>query len=261
MQMPGMSMPGMVPTYDAPPRSAALQSPSRAFHSPHVDLTMPMFNHSNIPSSMPFHAGGFAFDPTQQFHLQQSYSVPQQVSLAPAVTYAGPTSLPSCVPQMRDVRSVVSPVNRSPPVKPELPSPVPASHMFQDSGYIDNFKRASPTESESGITFSTDVDTLMKAIQGKSSTEEEPSQVLPRQGPTETVVVTSSAHISVQKKVEDAPDAARSQKPRRRYPCSMPGCKKSFSQKTHLEIHTRAHTGDKPFVLDPYASRYQYMDC
>jgi len=28
----------------------------------------------------------------------------------------------------------------------------------------------------------------------------------------------------------------------------MPDCNKSFYQKTHLEIHTRAHTGIKPFV-------------
>jgi uncharacterized Zn-finger protein len=28
----------------------------------------------------------------------------------------------------------------------------------------------------------------------------------------------------------------------------MPGCSKSFYQKTHLEIHVRAHTGAKPFV-------------
>jgi len=28
----------------------------------------------------------------------------------------------------------------------------------------------------------------------------------------------------------------------------MPGCNKSFYQKTHLEIHVRAHTGAKPFI-------------
>jgi len=28
----------------------------------------------------------------------------------------------------------------------------------------------------------------------------------------------------------------------------MPDCNKSFFQKTHLEIHIRAHTGAKPFV-------------
>jgi len=42
-------------------------------------------------------------------------------------------------------------------------------------------------------------------------------------------------------------EAKASQKPRKRYLCSMPDCTKSFYQKTHLEIHIRAHTGAKPF--------------
>lgn len=37
-------------------------------------------------------------------------------------------------------------------------------------------------------------------------------------------------------------------KPRKRYQCTIEDCNKSFYQKTHLEIHTRAHTGVKPFV-------------
>lgn len=40
-------------------------------------------------------------------------------------------------------------------------------------------------------------------------------------------------------------------KPRKRYPCPMPDCGKGFYQKTHLEIHVRAHTGAKPFVSLP----------
>ena len=37
-------------------------------------------------------------------------------------------------------------------------------------------------------------------------------------------------------------------KGKKRYQCTMPDCDKSFYQKTHLEIHIRAHTGVKPFV-------------
>jgi hypothetical protein len=37
-------------------------------------------------------------------------------------------------------------------------------------------------------------------------------------------------------------------KGKKRYECDVPGCNKSFFQKTHLDIHSRAHTGDKPFV-------------
>ena len=42
-----------------------------------------------------------------------------------------------------------------------------------------------------------------------------------------------------------------SQKAKKRYECDVPGCNKSFFQKTHLDIHSRAHTGDKPFVGSP----------
>lgn len=37
-------------------------------------------------------------------------------------------------------------------------------------------------------------------------------------------------------------------KHKRKHPCSYPGCGKLFTQKTHLDIHQRAHTGLKPFV-------------
>ncbi|KAF2208684.1 hypothetical protein CERZMDRAFT_23796, partial [Cercospora zeae-maydis SCOH1-5] len=37
-------------------------------------------------------------------------------------------------------------------------------------------------------------------------------------------------------------------KPKKKYSCDVAGCGKAFYQKTHLEIHTRAHTGIKPFL-------------
>ncbi|OKL56934.1 hypothetical protein UA08_07889 [Talaromyces atroroseus] len=39
----------------------------------------------------------------------------------------------------------------------------------------------------------------------------------------------------------------RSQKQKRKHQCTLPGCGKLFTQKTHLDIHMRAHTGAKPF--------------
>ena len=47
-----------------------------------------------------------------------------------------------------------------------------------------------------------------------------------------------------------APDSSTRPSPcaRRRYPCKIHSCAKVFTQKTHLEIHMRAHTGYKPYV-------------
>lgn len=35
-----------------------------------------------------------------------------------------------------------------------------------------------------------------------------------------------------------------------KYKCDFPDCNKSFSQKTHLEIHGRSHTGERPYKCD-----------
>ncbi|EED12537.1 C2H2 transcription factor (Azf1), putative [Talaromyces stipitatus ATCC 10500] len=45
--------------------------------------------------------------------------------------------------------------------------------------------------------------------------------------------------------VSDSSDG--STKHKRKHPCTFPGCGKLFTQKTHLDIHLRAHTGIKPF--------------
>jgi hypothetical protein len=37
---------------------------------------------------------------------------------------------------------------------------------------------------------------------------------------------------------------------KKRYLCTIEGCAKSFYQKTHLDIHERAHTGAKPYVSE-----------
>lgn len=103
----------------------------------------------------------------------------------------------------------------------------------------DNTAFASPPDSSSSIdsldetkpsVFSTDIDTLMRAIQSKQHPESEQKHA-PNCSP--------SSPISV---------SAPKPKSRKRYQCAVPGCDKAFHQKTHLDIHTRAHTGAKPFI-------------
>ncbi|KAL1608807.1 DNA-binding transcription factor [Nothophoma quercina] len=104
-------------------------------------------------------------------------------------------------------------------------SPLQSSPSYHGSSFGAELERSRSEPAEgNGVNFATDVDTLMKAIQAK-----QPDSPQPRQPSKEE-------------------DIRPSQKPRKRYQCNMPGCDKSFYQKTHLEIHVRAHTGAKPFV-------------
>ena len=88
----------------------------------------------------------------------------------------------------------------------------------------------------------TDVDTLMRAIQTKATLpvqKTQPSRILDgniRDCSSDTVPSAINCGVSIESKSK------------RRYPCRIPSCAKVFTQKTHLEIHMRAHTGHKPYV-------------
>src|SRR5205823_2978033 len=132
----------------------------------------------------------------------------------------------------------------TPPVKTETSSPIQPNQLFTESAYSEDYKPAASDSAEANINFSTDVDTLMKAIQAKQ-------QSVQQRQPPPAKVRELSHHETL--KARDSlllqeEEVKPSQKPKKRYQCSIPGCNKSFYQKTHLEIHTRAHTGVKPFV-------------
>ena len=118
--------------------------------------------------------------------------------------------------------------------------------------------------------FSTEVDILMKAIQSKvGSRPVVESQSLP---PLQQVT-HDSAHAFPSAYSSPMPQSTASYPlplegqttasgKKRKYTCTLPHCGKCFSQKTHLDIHMRAHTGDKPFVsriLSVRSSIYIYI--
>lgn len=87
----------------------------------------------------------------------------------------------------------------------------------------------------------TDVDTLMRTIQTKATLpahQIKPPRLYDHNFRDSSSDSVSAMHCSVQ--IES--------KSKRRYPCRIPSCAKVFTQKTHLEIHMRAHTGHKPYV-------------
>lgn len=87
-----------------------------------------------------------------------------------------------------------------------------------------------------------DVDTLMKTIQGRKSDRKIFGE--PDQGPA----ATSAAITRTNSTSSRGSTGSQGSVSRKKYQCHVPWCAKRFFQKTHLEIHSRAHTGYKPFV-------------
>lgn len=103
-----------------------------------------------------------------------------------------------------------------------------------------------PTARVGQADFSTDVDLLMKAIQSKTPTEGQlPSLQQFTQVQNGLPITPAYSIPSVGSRLLNTTAASKS---KRKHQCPLPACGKLFTQKTHLEIHMRAHTGDKPFV-------------
>ena len=121
---------------------------------------------------------------------------------------------------------------------------------------------------EDEVSFSTDVDTLMRAIQAKRETDtivkvaedkiraETTDHLSPEVGYSTLSTQFQQEHdLTPDDEQAGSPDStgsggskSKSRTNCKRYTCDFPDCNKSFCQKTHLDIHRRAHTGDKPYV-------------
>ncbi|KAF2657412.1 zinc finger protein-like protein OZF [Lophiostoma macrostomum CBS 122681] len=251
LHMPNMNMSGLVSPYDASSRTVTHPPTSRGFQptTSHMDINMPLFSAHPMTTSVPYQSGAFAFDSlsVNPYNMQQTFPVHYPPTLPHAATYAGPADVQS-LQAARDTRNEYAMERTTPPVKAEADSPAQPSHLYNDASYGEDYKPtiASTTNPADGIDFATDVDTLMKAIQAKQrpSPHQQQRPLPPQVREISHPVIPETIGSSPQQK-EEAPTV---QKPRKRYHCSIDGCNKSFYQKTHLEIHTRAHTGVKPFL-------------
>ena len=103
--------------------------------------------------------------------------------------------------------------------------------------------------------FQTDVDTLVKTIQAQSiqaqSIPESDSETIVENLPSSKTLGGCKSFVpgGQEEEEEEEEEEAKPQAViRKRYQCQVAACSKCFFQKTHLEIHLRAHTGIKPFV-------------
>ncbi|KAE8450124.1 hypothetical protein EG329_006905 [Mollisiaceae sp. DMI_Dod_QoI] len=151
--------------------------------------------------------------------------------------------------------------SQSPPIKSEPLWSVPNSSptfVPANNKAISSATPGSATTNE--VNFGTEVDTLMKAIQAKSKTSQPQSpspveQSRPVVGASQTPPYRQAAsqgggYEESKFKLTQGTlqDDANSQKGgKKRYQCTIENCTKSFYQKTHLDIHERAHTGVKPY--------------
>ena len=152
------------------------------------------------------------------------------------------------LPEMREVRNAVTNTTVSPIIKAEDGSSGNDAPAFRD---ISAHNPRAPIIGQ-GIAFGTDVDSLMRAIQTKSASRPQRARSSlayhssgRRSGNSDALLKRTSSALEPNQ---------NGQLPRKKYQCTLPSCSKMFFQKTHLEIHLRAHTGCKPFVSDTSAA-------
>lgn len=154
--------------------------------------------------------------------------------------------------------------SQSPPIKSEPQWNGPSNSPSFASTNTKTITTTSPINGSNEVNFGTEVDTLMKAIQAKtksttpqttsSADQSRPVVGVSRTPPYAQAASQGGAYASgeasqVKLTQEDLQEEASSPKGgKKRYQCTIENCTKSFYQKTHLDIHERAHTGVKPYV-------------
>ncbi|KAL2809014.1 hypothetical protein BJX63DRAFT_373435 [Aspergillus granulosus] len=255
-------------SYEFPGHPVGAVAPRRMMNS---NLGHNFSFYTNPPGSfpLPFHqppsSATYSFGhPLNNHHAQQQHHhhhhhpgyqhffVPnQQLNAQPVRLASEPPSIQQ-IPDIRPAKNAVNRMAREPVMKVEQnggPQPGLTTPASTNNPAVPA-KNPSPSE----IEFSTEVDILMKAIQAKGVVQQPSLQSLPplqqlthgggagyAQSYAPPVANPRPAPVMIEE------TQSRSGK-KRKYACTEPQCGKSFAQKTHLDIHMRAHTGDKPFI-------------
>ncbi|KAL2862981.1 C2H2-type zinc finger protein [Aspergillus lucknowensis] len=253
-------------SYEFPSHAVGAVAPRRMVSS---NLSHNFSFYTNPPASfpLPFHQPpssatyGFGHPLNNHQHPQhhhhqhhpsyQHFFVPNQpLNTQPVRLASEPPSIQQ-IPDIRPAKNAVNRVARDPLTKVEHNvGPQPGSTAPDSAnGVTGQGKNSNASE----IEFSTEVDILMKAIQAKGVAQPPNLQSLPplqqlthggaNGYPQPYVPPVSNPRTAP---IIEEPQSRSGKK--RRYACTEPQCGKSFAQKTHLDIHRRAHTGDKPFV-------------
>ncbi|KAK3365932.1 hypothetical protein B0T24DRAFT_406456 [Lasiosphaeria ovina] len=136
----------------------------------------------------------------------------------------------------------------SPSIKSESQMSAANSTTSNPPSLVRSVEDASTTPT-SQIIFNTPLDALMKTIQSKGETEAGVNEAQPS---VEQVRTPTSPYHRLLPQRQRLPQiqAFDEKSNQKRFHCNIPGCGKSFYQKTHLDIHIRAHTGERPYTCE-----------
>ncbi|KAI9677593.1 MAG: hypothetical protein M1817_006547 [Caeruleum heppii] len=250
--------------YDLRSQPTSTATSHRALLTPQLDIGMPTYHSGAMDNAMALNTGGYGYAPSPNGPYQSlvpnygaSYPTPSAQSMGPA------RAMTQSLRSVDDGYRPFPPEQPSPAVKAEEGAAFRNSAGVYDGGPVlsTSIEHKSLPESGEENKFATGVDNLMKTIQSKASPSRPRPQSAPqalasiRRRPREyqrasltygyhsSNVLSPNAHqlATYQQHVPEP-------KAKKRYECSVPDCGKGFSQKTHLEIHMRAHTGAKPFL-------------
>ncbi|KAE8360053.1 hypothetical protein BDV27DRAFT_149031 [Aspergillus caelatus] len=252
-------------SYEFPGHAIGAVAPRRMMTS-NLGHNFPFYANPAASFPLPFHhspptAYGFGHALNHHHHHHHHHHQPsypqffvashESINSQPVRLSSEPPPAQS-IPDIRPAKNAVNRVSREPLVKTDPSSNTQQTPMARSSTHGAATQSKSPSVSD--IEFTTEVDILMKAIQSRTSVQPPNIQSLPPlqqlthrggHGYPQTFSLHSSGNTRCTMMAEEA--QSRSGK-KRKYICTLPHCGKSFAQKTHLDIHTRAHTGDKPFI-------------
>lgn len=231
----------MLPFDSRTTSSAPLQ---RSIMSPYIvqgsysspPMTSLTASHYQAPNSYQF--GGYHGPPTPPHHsspFKQEYSdrrgMGHECDNGRALSYP------------RDTRHTCPEQVPSPARSDSQASTTKSSNPVLASKTITSNQTINPQDE---VNFDTEVDELMKAIQRKAD----------KQARAEAAQPLTPGMSPVSEASHDTGTPGPADGKVKRYVCNGPSCNKSFTQKTHLDIHRRTHTGDKPYVSSTHTTAH-----
>lgn len=225
------------------PTSANVQSSSsyQPYQPITGDVTQGNSSLMMAGSSLPAASSGVATTSSQ--YSQQGHGSSPSLS---SVTTQSLSSSTTTVPQKRS-NSVSSRSKPSSSKKTKSSAPLPDRPRASSSSSTGPTKDEGIQINDQGVKIgATQVDKMMLIIQAQAQITEKIAK-----GEAEpSLILNDTTALIPSQGILNGGVGKRKNSTSSKYKCDFPDCNKSFSQKTHLMIHGRSHTGDRPYVCD-----------